>query len=63
MFLIMFIFVYIYIYLDFNDEGVILHQYGNGLSLAALEWFKVSDLKGVSTMLLSSFVTDGPPCD
>ena len=58
MFLIMFTFVYIYI--DFNDEVAILGQYGNVLSLAAFEWFKVSDL---SAMLLSSFSTDGPPCD
>ena len=65
MFLIMFtyIYIYIYIYLDFNDEIAILDQYGNVVGLVAFEWFKVSDLKSVSAMLLPSFFTDGPPCD
>ena len=45
MFLIMFTFVYIYI--DFNVQVAILDQYGNGLSLVALEWFQVSYLSVV----------------
>ena len=43
----MFLFTFAYIYIDFNDQGVILDQYGNGLSLVAFECIQVSDLKSV----------------
>ena len=56
-------FTFVYIYIEFNDQVAIQDQYGNGLSLVAFEYIQVFDLKSVSAMLLSSFSTDGPPCD
>ena len=34
--------VCLYFSLDYNDEGTLLDQYGNGVGMAAFEWFKVS---------------------